>query len=47
MIFADNPHVFRVEESNEIDNMDVGNGSHIDFQDGRHLLYFKLHMSIS
>jgi len=34
---AGNIHVFRVKESNEIDNMDVGNGSHIYFQDGRHL----------
>jgi len=38
---AGNIHVFRVKESNEIDNMDVDNGSHIDFQDGRHLCYFK------
>jgi len=38
---AGNIYVFRVNESNEIDNMDVDNGSHVDFQDGRHLCYFK------
>jgi len=41
--YSSSTHVFRVKESNEIDNLDVDNGSHIDFQDGRHLCYFKLH----
>ena len=40
-------HISRVNESNEMDNMDVGNINHIDFQDGRHLCYCKLHTTIA
>ena len=45
--FGGYTHAFKVKESNEIDNMDVGDVRHIDFQDGHHLSYYKLYISIS